>query len=238
MGYAEKTDWIFTTASGVHARPLAEFALMIMLMFAKDFQYLQREKEQHHWQRYSASELAGKTVGVVGLGKIGREVARLAKAFEMRVIGSRRDPSRPVAQIEQLYGHDGLHDVLRQSDYLVLATPHTPETEGIIGPNELALLPDGAVIVNIARGAVMNEPALIDALQSGKLRGAGLDVFATEPLPTNSPLWDMPQVVISPHSASTADTENQKLADLFCDNLKRYLSGDTLINVLNTDQLY
>lgn len=238
IGYADRTDWIFTTASGVHARPLAEFALMIMLMFAKDFPYLQAEKEAHHWARYSATELAGKTLGIVGLGNIGREVAQLARVFDMRIIGNRRDPSKSVPFVDQLYGHDGLHDVLKQSDYLVLATPHTPETENMIGATELDLLPDGVVLVNIARGAVIDEPALIKALQSGKIRGAGLDVFATEPLPAESPLWDMPNVIISPHSASTADTENQKITNIFVDNLRRFLSGQPMINVLDTLKLY
>lgn len=238
MRYAERADWTFTTASGVHARPLAEFAMMIMLMFAKDYQYLQKEKDARHWQRYSASELAGKTLGIIGLGNIGREVGRLASAFEMRIIGNRRDPSQSVPHVDQLYGNDGLHDVIRQADYLVLATPHTPETEDMIGATELAMLPDGAVLINIARGAVVDEPALITALQTGKLRGAGLDVFANEPLPADSPLWDMPNVVISPHSASTADTENQKIVDLFVDNLKRFLAGEPLRNVLDTERLY
>lgn len=238
MRYAERTEWTFTTASGVHARPLAEFALMIMLMFAKDYPYLAAEKQAHHWQRYSATELAGKTLGIIGLGNIGREVARLASVFDLRVIGNRRDPSQAVPHVEQLYSHDRLHDVLRQSDYLVLATPHTTETEGMIGGAELALLPVGAVLVNIARGAVVDETALIAALQSGKLRGAGLDVFAEEPLPPDSLLWEMPNVVISPHSASTADTENQKIVDLFCDNLHRFLGGAPLRNVLNVDRLY
>lgn len=236
--YDTRTDWIFTTASGVHARPLAEFALMTMLMFAKEYTYLQSEKAAHHWARYSATELAGKTLGVIGLGSIGEEVARLASAFEMRVIGNRRDPSQKVPYVDELYGHDGLHDVIKQADYLVLATPHTPETEGMIGAEELALLPEGAVLVNIARGAVVDEPALIEVLQSGKLRGAGLDVFADEPLPAESPLWDMPNVIISPHSASTADTENQKIVALFCDNLQRYLAGEPMLNVLDTEKLY
>lgn len=238
MRYAERADWIFTTSSGVHARPLAEFALMVMLMFAKNYQYLESEKAARHWERYCAFELAGKTVGVIGLGKIGREVARLAAAFDMRVIGNRRDPSQSVPFVDQLYGHDALPDILRQSDFLVLATPHTPETERMITAEELALLPDGAVLINIARGAVIDEPALIAALQSGKLAGAGLDVFAEEPLPADNPLWDMPNVIISPHSASTADNENQKITDILCENLKRYLADEPLLNVLDTEKLY
>ena len=238
MGYAEQRDWIFTTASGVHARPLAEFALMAMLMFAKDYEYLQREKKAHHWQRYSATELASKTVAIVGLGSIGQEVARLAQAFEMRVIGNRRNPQRETSHVDQLYGPDDLRQFLSEANFLVLATPHTQETDGMIGQAELALLPQGAIIINIARGQVIDQDALIAALQSGYLRGAALDVFNPEPLPPDNPLWDMPNVIISPHSASTADTENQKITDLFCENLQRYLAGETMLNVLDTEKLY
>lgn len=240
MKYAERTNWIFTTASGTHARPLAEFALMVMLMFAKNYEYLQSEKAAHHWARYCATELAGKTVVIVGLGKIGREVARLAKAFEMRVIGSRRDPSKPVEFVDQLYGgdRDALHAMLPQADFLILATPHTDETDKMIGADDLAKVKPGAVLINIARGAVIDEAAMIAALQSGHLRGAGLDVFEIEPLPPDNPLWDMPNVIISPHSASTADMENAKIIALFCENLRRYLNGEPLLNVLDTDKLY
>jgi len=238
LGYAERTDWLFTTASGVHARPLAEFALMAMLMFVKNYNYLQNEKANKHWARYSTSELAGQTLAIIGLGKIGREVARLAKAFDMHIIGNRRDPTKAVEHINELYAPHALELLLREANFLVLSVPHTPETEGLIGAAELAILPKGAVVINIARGAVINEPSLIAALQSGHLGGAALDVFAVEPLPVDNPLWVMPNVIISPHSASTAETENAKITRLFCDNLQRYLAGETLINLLDVERLY
>ncbi len=238
MGYAERTRWIFTTASGVHARPLAEFVMMTLLMFAKNYEYLASEKASHHWERYHAEELAGKTLAIIGLGKIGRETARLARAFDMRVIGSRRSPTGVVADVDSVYGPDDLDIILRQADYLVLAAPHTDETEALIGEQELALLPAGAVLVNIARGAVVNETALIAALRSGHLRGAALDVFEVEPLPPENPLWDMPNVIICPHSASTAVTENHKITRLFIDNLHRFLAGQPMLNVLDTQKLY
>jgi glyoxylate/hydroxypyruvate reductase A len=239
MGYASRTDWVFTTASGVHARPLAEFAMMSMLMFAKNFTYLQQEKEAHHWERYCAAELSSFTLGIIGLGKIGREVARLAKAFDMTVIGSRRHPAggRPPF-VDTLYGPDGLSDILRQAHFLVLTTPHTDETNRLIGKAELEILPEGAVLINIARGSVVDQPALIDALRSGHLSGAALDVFEAEPLPPDDPLWSMPNVIVSPHSASTADSENWKLTRLFCNNLRRFLAGESLLNVLDTERLY
>lgn len=238
MGYVERTKWQFTTASGVHARPLAEFVLMAMLMFAKNYAYLEREKAERHWQRYCAYELADKTVGIVGLGKIGREVARLAKAFEMRVVGSRRQPQNTVEHVDALYGPDQLPALLAESHFLVLSTPHTQETDKLVGRAELAALPEGAVLINIARGSVVQQDALVEALQSGHLAGAALDVFDPEPLPAEHPLWDMPNVIISPHSASTAISENAKLTRLFCDNLKRYLAGEPLLNVLDTGRGY
>jgi phosphoglycerate dehydrogenase-like enzyme len=239
MGYAERADWKFTTASGVHARPLAEFAIMSMLMFAKDFTYLQAEKEARHWQRYCATELRRLTLGIIGLGKIGREIARLAKAFDMTVIGTRRHPgNETLLCVDSLFGPDDLDSVLRQSHFLVLSAPHTDETDRLIGRAELALLPRGAVLINIARGNVVDQSALIESLRSGHLRGAALDVFEVEPLPPDDPLWTMPNVIISPHSASTADSENEKLTRLFCDNLKRFLAGDDLVNLLDVGRLY
>ncbi len=238
MQFAERTDWVFTTASGVHARPLAEFALMSMLMFSKNYNLLVEKKAKHHWERHGGDELATKTVTIIGLGSIGEEVARLAKAFDMRVIGNRRNPELPVANVDDLYGKDDIHRMLPQSDFLVLATPHTPETENLIGQTEIDLLPQGAVIINIARGVVIDEIAMISALQTGKLAGAALDVFATEPLPPDNPLWDMPNVIISPHSASTANSENQKIVDIFCENLRRFQNNEALINQLDVTKLY
>jgi glyoxylate/hydroxypyruvate reductase A len=238
MGYANGTGWIFTTSSGVHARPLAEFALMAMLMFAKNHQYLDESKANHHWERYAASELANKRLGIIGLGKIGREVARLAKAFDMEVVGNRRNPAMTVPHVDTLYGAGDLAGLLGGLDFLVLSCPHTPETDKLIGEAELALLPASAVLINIARGQVVDQPAMIASLASGHLAGAALDVFEIEPLPPDNPLWDMPNVIISPHSASTADTENSKIVEIFCANLKRYLVGEPMLNVLDTELLY
>lgn len=238
LGYADRTDWIFTTASGVHARPLAEFAIMAMIYFAKDVPHLMREKQARHWERYSVSDLAGKTLAVIGLGKIGRETARLAKAFDMRVIGTRRDVTKAVEHVDELFAPDDLDAVLPQADYLVLATPHTPETEGMIDARRVGLLKRGAVIVNVARGVVIDQAAMTAALQDGRLTGAALDVFEVEPLPQDDPLWGMDNVLISPHSASTADSENGKLTALFCDNMRRYLNDEPLRNVLDTEKLY
>jgi len=237
-GYDARTNWVFTTASGVHARPLAEFVIMAMLMFAKDAFYLQREQAAQHWARYCGYELAGRTLAIIGLGKIGREVARLAKAFEMRVIGNRRTHSEPVPNVDTLYGPEGVLDMLPQADFLLLATPHTPHTERLIGAAELAQMKRGAVLINVGRGALVDQAALVAALQSGQLGGAALDVFAVEPLPPGDPLWTLPNVLISPHSASTATSENEKIVQIFVENLGRFQRGEPLINKLDTERMY
>ncbi|HEU5101816.1 MAG TPA: D-2-hydroxyacid dehydrogenase, partial [Roseiflexaceae bacterium] len=179
---------IFTTGSGVHARPLADFCLMAMLYFAKGLNRIIDNQRRKHWERYAGTELGGRTLAIVGAGKIGAEAARLARAMGMTVLGVKRNPAGvdPASlNLHELYGPDRLGDVLRRAEYLVLIAPHTDETEHMIGATELALMPAGAVLINIGRGQLIDEPALIAALQSGHLGGAALDVFAEEPLPQN-----------------------------------------------------
>lgn len=232
---------VFTTAAGIHATPLSEFVLFALLAFAKDFPRLVREQAAHRWERYCGRELLGSTVGLIGLGQVGRAVARGCRALGMRVIATKRTvPGHGGAMedVDMLVPPSHLSTILREADALVLACPHTPETEGLIGRRELRSMKRGAVLVNIARGAVVDEPALIEALREGPLGGAALDVARAEPLAADSPLWDLPNVLISPHSASTADTENGKLTDLFCENLRRSLRGDALLNVFDRERLY
>lgn len=241
LGYDQRTDWRFTTASGVHARPLAEFVMLAMLAFSKELFAMQRAQAARHWVRTSSGELTGQTVAIVGLGRIGREVAARARCFGMRVIGSKRSLVGITAAdlgVDALYGPDDLAALLSQANFLVLIAPHTDQTEQLIGAAELALLPPGALLINIGRGALVDEPALIAALESGHLAGAALDVFATEPLPPESPLWTMPNVLVSPHSASTTHHENGRIVEIFCDNLRRFLAGEPLRNLLDTTRLY
>ena len=240
-GGLTESDIIFTTAGGVHVTPLSEFVMMSMLMFVKDALRMAEEKKRHNWERYCGTELRGKTLAVISLGRTGQEIARLGKSFGMRVIGTKRhtvgvDPSS--LNVDQLYPWTNLQPLLKEADFVVLCIPHTSETEGMIGEEEFATMKPGSVLINIARGTIYDEPAFIRALESGHLAGAAIDVAAKEPLPPESPLWDMPNVIISPHSASTADSENWKLTDLFCDNLLRYLDGQNLRNVLNKKTLY
>ena len=234
-----RTSITFTTASGVHGVPLAEFVVMALLWFAKGGPQMVRDQAARRWQRTCARELRGSTVGIVGFGGVGREVARTCHAMGLRVIAARRTMAdgRDDA-VDALWPMSQLTTLLKEAHALVLACPLTPETERLIGRAELAMMKPGALLINIARGAVVDESALIDALQSGHLGGAALDVAAKEPLPQDNPLWGLPNVLISPHSASTVTLENARLTELFCENLRRYLRGEPLRNTFDRSRLY
>jgi glyoxylate/hydroxypyruvate reductase len=232
------SDIILTTAVGVHANSLAEFALLGMLYFYRGVPELLRWQATHHWERYTNRELTGARVLVVGLGGVGRAVAGRCASFGLEVWGSRRTAGAPPEGVTRLVPYPEIRSVLPAIDGLILACPLTDQTARLIGPDEFAALRPSAVLVNISRGAVIDEEALIDALRGGRLAGAALDVFATEPLPADSPLWDMPNVLISPHSASTVHQENERIVDVFCENLRRYLDGRPLINLFERARGY
>ncbi|MCA9736195.1 MAG: D-2-hydroxyacid dehydrogenase [Gemmatimonadota bacterium] len=237
--YAERMpQTVFTTARGVHAVPLAEFALLGMLLHARRALHMVAAQGQRHWERFAGTDLEDRTVVVLGLGAVGGEVARLARAHRMRVIGVRRHADRGHPDVHRMVGPDALAEVLPEAEFLVLIAPHTDETEVMIGAAELAALPAGAALINIGRGALVDEPALVDALTRGHLGGAYLDVFADEPLPPSSPLWSMPNVLVSPHSGSTSDRENERITELFSENLRRWKAGEPLLNRLDPERLY
>jgi phosphoglycerate dehydrogenase-like enzyme len=229
---------VVTNAAGMHGRPLAEFAIFAMLYFAKRWPRMVAEQRAHHWERCAIDTLEGKTLGIIGLGSVGRTVAEFAVPFRMRVIGTRRNHQEAVAGVDQVYPSAQFSEVLSQSDYVVLSVPQTSETVGMIAAPELARMKPTSVLINMARGAVVDEIALIHVLQNGHLHGAALDVIAKEPLAADSPLWDMENVLITPHSMSTAYTENAWLVDLFCENLRRYLDGQPLRNTVDKARGY
>lgn len=198
-----------TTSSGTASTPIAQTAIAGMLYLSRD--------------------VAGQTLLVYGFGKIGAEIARLARLLGMRVIGMRRN-TQAHAQADEMHAPDKLHELLARSDWLALACPLTAETRGVIDDAALAALRKGARVVNISRGEVIDEPALVAALASGHLGGAYLDVFAQEPLPADSPLWDMPKVLVTAHDASTSDAYDPRINALFLDNLARWQRNEPLIN--------
>ena len=229
-------ETVFTTASGAHARPLAEYVIMTMLVHYKGLIQILEQQHRKSWERMAGTDLEGRTLAVIGLGRIGREAARMASALNMKVIGTDIFPNEE--PVDQFFELDNFREMLPMADVIVLCVPHTPDTEKMIGKEEFAAMQKGAYFINIARGAVVDEAALIEALQSGHLSGAALDVFAEEPLPADSPLWGMPNVIVSPHSASTSDRENMRLTEIFCDNLQRFLKDEPLRNVLNTELFF
>ncbi len=234
---------IVTTARGVHAGPLAEFVFMVLLLHFRGLRHLEAEQRAHHWVRYCGQELAGKTLLTIGAGDLARGIAQTGHAFGMRVMAVTRDPGRARAHaglFDSLHPVFALLDVLPQADAVVLTLPQTDETAGMIGDAAFAAFRPGAVFINIGRGSVVDETALVRHLRSGRIGFAALDVAAREPLPPESPLWDMPNVLISPHSASTVNTENAKIVQIFCDNLRCFLDGRVaqMRNVFDKARLY
>ena len=234
----DRSEITFTNCAGVHAVPLAEWVVLGPLYLVKEVPRLRDEQARHHWDRYTARALSGRRVVLVGLGGVGREVARALAGLGVEVWGLRRGEGAVPDGVARVIRREELTEALSGADALVLACPYTPETHRLIGGHELAALPRGAFLVNISRGQVVDEEALTSALSSGHLGGAALDVFEVEPLPRDSSLWEMPNVLVSPHSASTVLSENGLIIDLFIDNLQRYLDGRPLRNVFDHDRGY
>jgi len=223
-----------TTAAGSSAEPIAQTALAGILMLARGFPHWLEAQRRAEWQPHPVTalprDLAGQVLVVFGLGAIGRELARLARAVGLRAIGVRRGPAQADDPVDELHPPARLRELLPRADWLAITCPLTPETRGAIDAAALALLPPGARLVNVARGEIVDEAALCESLRAGRLAGAYLDVFATEPLPRESPLWAAPNVIVTPHnSAATRGAEARQLA-IFLDNLARFGRGEPLRN--------
>ncbi|HLL79243.1 MAG TPA: D-2-hydroxyacid dehydrogenase [Ktedonobacteraceae bacterium] len=228
---------IITSASGIHASTIAEYVFGSMLMFNWNWPQMVRLQDQHIWARSAGwynlgrRELIDATLGIVGVGNIGRRIAQIGHAFGMRTLGMRRSASdERDPDIDAFFPRERLHELLSQSDYVVLAVPLTPDTEKLIGEAELRAMRHSAYLVNIARGHVVDEAALIRALREGWIAGAGLDVTETEPLPSESPLYSMPNVILTPHLSGNSVYYGERLAKLFAENIRRYRAGAALLN--------
>ncbi len=222
----EAAGIVLTNATGVHGQPMAEWALGAMLGFERELFSARDRQHDGVWLRESGGELASKTIGIVGLGAIGGRTAELASALGCRVIGTKRDPSTAPDAVDDVYPADELDTVLAQAEYLVLACPLTDETRGLIDRDALRTMPREAVVVNVARGDVVAEDALVESLQQGRIAGAALDVFSTEPLPSNSPLWDLPNVLVTPHVSGSTPHYYDRIAEIFLENFEHFAAGN------------
>lgn len=233
-------DVPLSNARGVYSAALGEFALAAMLYFAKDLPRLRRAQAAGRWEPFEVEMLAGRTVGIVGYGDIGRAVAQRARAFGARVLGLRREPGRSAgdALLDEALPPGRLPSLLGRVDYAVVALPLTAETRGLLGEEELAALPERAVLINVGRGAVLDEAALARRLAQGRLRGAALDVFEREPLPPGHPLWALDNVLLSPHCADQVAGWRAASMALFLDNLERFLRGEAPRNLVDKRRGY
>lgn len=225
---------ILTSAAGNGAIPLAEHALMLMLMLSRDAPRWARAQQRHEWERRQHGELAGARLGIIGYGHSGKDLAMKALACHMDVQALRRQGSEDHdGRVRLRYGEDGLHAMLRSSDMVVVTAPLTAQTAGMIGADEIALMPPGSFLIVISRGGIVEETALVEALHSGHLGGAGIDAHVEEPLPQDSPLWDAPGAIITPHNAATTAGTVERGRAILLDNVSRWVRGEALRNVVD-----
>jgi phosphoglycerate dehydrogenase-like enzyme len=231
---------ILTNARGVFKRALAEFVVGAVLYFAKDFRRLIRSQQAGVWQQFEMQEVHGKVMGIVGYGETGQACAERARSLGMKILGLRRRPelSRGDPWLEAILGPNGLHSLLAQSDYVVLAAPDTPQTQRLIGKAEFAVMKASAVLINVGRGSAVDEAAMIDALEQGRLRGAALDVYETAPLPSGHPFYRLENVLLSPHCADHTPGFYELDMEFFMQNLQRFLNGVPLRNVVDKQAGY
>ncbi len=234
-------DIALTSAAGVSAGAIAEFVMARLLEVNKNLPALRQSQLEHRWEPRSSSLLSGSTLGVIGFGAIGQAVARLASAFGMSVLAVRRRPPDEPPDLNiatEIRGADGLDDLLKQSDVVVIAVPETATTTKMIGERELALMPAHAILCNVSRGSVVDEHALKQVMREGRLRAAILDVMEEEPLSAGNELWDVPNTHVSPHCAGSNEDYAMAFVQLFASNLHRYTTGQTLLNRVDPDHGY
>jgi len=228
---------VVTNARGIHAALMADYTLGVMVLLQWNFRRLLREQEARQWRHRHTEPLAGKTLGVVGVGTVGAEIARRGASFGMIVVGLRRLPA-PVEGVSRMFGPGQLLEMLSVCDFVALVVPATPETQRMVGERELRAMKRTAYLINIARGSVLDEPALVRALRGGWIAGAALDVFEREPLPIDNPLWTMDNVVITPHIAGEPTEYARRVVDIFAENVRRWRAGEPLQNVVDFTKGY
>lgn len=228
-----ESDVMLTNSRGIFDRAMAEFVLGLVLSFAKRFPESTRHQDERRWEHRLSEMIRGRRALVVGVGSIGREIARLLTAVGMRVegVGRRSRPTDPDFGV--IHSRERLLQVLPDADYVILVVPLTDETRGLFGAEAIAAMTSSARLINVARGAIVDEDALVAALREGRIAGAALDVTAIEPLPEDSPLWAMPQVIISPHMSGDFHGYPEALVAAFIDNFRRYCRGEALANVVD-----
>jgi phosphoglycerate dehydrogenase-like enzyme len=234
-------DWILTNASGVHAVPISEHIFAMLLAFARRLPDSIRAQSRREWLKHprgSIFELAGKTALIVGFGPIGQRTAQLADALGMRVLGVRRDPSQGVAGVEKMVNLGQMGEILAEADFVIVTIPLTKETEGKFTAKEFQRIKSTAYVINVGRGGTVLEKDLVHALREKHIAGAGLDVFETEPLPDDSPLWEMDNVIITAHYAGSTPHYVDRAMEIFLDNLARYRSGKQMRNVVDKELGY
>ena len=220
---------IVTATKGIHGLPMAEHTLAMILGFSRGLHVLRDQQHNKLWKKYpTPSEIRGTTVGMIGLGAIGREIARTCKLMGMKVLATKRTPVNDEL-VDRFYPIDKLEELMRESDYVVVIIPSTPETRHIIGESQLRAMKTSAILINVSRGQVVDEAALTRALKEGWIAGAGLDVFEIEPLPQESELWGMSNVVLTPHMAAISPYYMDRAIAVFCDNLQRFARGERLL---------
>ncbi|MCZ6679889.1 MAG: D-2-hydroxyacid dehydrogenase [Candidatus Poribacteria bacterium] len=232
------SDVTLTNCRGLYGLQISEHAFALLLSLTRSIPTQLEFMKRKHWERVPCIELAGMTMGILGLGGIGRAVASRAKAFEFNVIAVDPEPIEKPDTVETLGKLDWLPEFMARSNVVMVCCPSTPETHKLLSHEQFNLLPDGSYLVNVSRGKVVDEDALIAALRSGKLAGAGLDVTYTEPCPPESPLWTEPNVILTSHSAGASQHIRARAMRLFIDNLHRYVKGESLVNVVDKQKGY
>lgn len=243
-GYTDKAsycnkDIILTNSSGVFGLPIAEHIFAMILSYNRNLQEYAYNKLEKKWKGISETrDFYGSTIGIIGLGDIGSEVAKRAKAWGANVLAVKRTVTKVPEYVDKLYGLEEIDEVLKQSDYVVLALPNTPKTQGIISEERLRIMKPGAFLVNIGRGALIDQDALIRALKENRIGGAGLDVAAPEPLPKESPLWELPNVILTPHTSGTSPSNPGRRFDRFNQNLRLFMENKPLENLVDFTEGY